>query len=89
MWMRTAALPTFRKLFGKIEVDLKEGATINVVLENNYNTYSFNGKKKLVLSTASWLGGKNNFIGIAYLAVGGLCFVLAVTFTLIYLVKPR
>ncbi|XP_076949030.1 ALA-interacting subunit 3-like [Bidens hawaiensis] len=89
VWMRTAALPTFRKLFGKIEVDLKAGDTINVVLENNYNTYSFNGKKKLVLSTSSWLGGKNNFIGIAYLAVGGLCFVLAVTFTLIYLVKPR
>ncbi|KAL8209831.1 hypothetical protein R6Q57_006563 [Mikania cordata] len=89
VWMRTAALPTFRKLYGKIEVDLQEGDTINVVIKNYYNTYSFNGKKKLVLSTASWLGGKNNFIGIAYLAVGGLCFVLAMTFTIIYLVKPR
>ncbi|XP_076926088.1 ALA-interacting subunit 3-like [Bidens hawaiensis] len=89
VWMRTAALPTFRKLYGKIEVDLQAGDTINVVMQNNYNTYSFNGKKKLVLSTASWLGGKNNFIGIAYLAVGGLCFVLAMTFTIIYLFKPR
>ncbi|KAI7742932.1 hypothetical protein M8C21_010403 [Ambrosia artemisiifolia] len=89
VWMRTAALPTFRKLYGKIEVDLQEGDTIKVVLQNNYNTYSFSGKKKLVLSTASWLGGKNDFIGIAYLAVGGLCFVLAMTFTVIYLVKPR
>ncbi|XLR35429.1 hypothetical protein S83_063329 [Arachis hypogaea] len=89
VWMRTAALPTFRKLYGKIEEDLKEGELINVTLNNNYNTYSFNGKKKLVLSTTTWLGGKNDFLGIAYLTVGGLCFFLALAFTIVYFVKPR
>nr|XP_023915502.1 ALA-interacting subunit 3 [Quercus suber] len=89
VWMRTAALPTFRKLYGKIEVDLEPNDVISVTLQNRYNTYSFNGKKKLVLSTTSWLGGKNDFLGIAYLTVGGLCFFLALIFTLVYLVKPR
>lgn len=89
VWMRTAALPTFRKLYGRIEQDLQANDVINVTLKNNYNTYSFNGKKMLVLSTTSWLGGKNDFLGIAYLTVGGLCFFLAMLFTLIYLVKPR
>jgi hypothetical protein len=89
VWMRTAALPTFRKLYGRIHVDLKQNDTITVLLENYYNTYSFGGKKKLVLSTATWLGGKNDFLGFAYLIVGGLCFFLAFAFTLLYLIKPR
>lgn len=89
VWMRTAALPTFRKLYGRIYFDLKENDTITVRLNNNYNTYSFGGKKKLVLSTATWLGGKNDFLGFAYLIVGGLCIFLAFAFTLLYFVKPR
>lgn len=88
--MRTAALPRFRKLYGKIEVDLKAGDVINVTLQNNYNTYSFNGKNKLVLSTTNWLGGKHDFLGYVYLIVGGLCFFLAIFFTYTYFfIKPR
>uniref|UniRef100_A0A6N2LQA4 ALA-interacting subunit n=1 Tax=Salix viminalis TaxID=40686 RepID=A0A6N2LQA4_SALVM len=89
VWMRTAALPTFRKLYGKIEVDLEANETINVTVGNNYNTYSFNGKKKLVLSTTSWIGGRNDFLGIAYLTVGMICLALAIGFTVVYFVKPR
>jgi LEM3 (ligand-effect modulator 3) family / CDC50 family len=89
VWMRTAALPTFRKLYGRIEEDIPANEELTVVIENNYNTYSFGGKKKLVLSTATWIGGKNNFLGVAYLTVGGLCLALALGFIILYLFKPR
>ncbi|CAH9133534.1 unnamed protein product [Cuscuta epithymum] len=89
VWMRTAALPNFRKLYGRIESDLEANQEITVVIQNNYNTYSFGGKKKLVISTATWVGGKNDFLGIAYLTIGGICFFLAISFILLYVIKPR
>lgn len=89
VWMRTAALPTFRKPYGRIEVDLEQHQIITVVIENHYNTYSFDGKKTLVLSTTSWIGGKNEFLGVAYLCVGGLCLFLAMSFLVLYVFKPR
>ncbi|KQK23950.1 ALA-interacting subunit 1 [Brachypodium distachyon] len=89
VWMRTAALPTFRKLYGRIEKDIMANDNITVVIQNNYNTYSFGGSKALVLSTTSWIGGKNNFIGIAYLTIGGLCLFLAMAFMVIYMLKTR
>ncbi|XP_059623293.1 ALA-interacting subunit 1-like isoform X2 [Cornus florida] len=89
VWMRTAAFPTFRKLYGKIEEDLKADQKITVEIQNNYNTYSFGGQKKLVLSTTSWIGGKNDFLGAAYLTVGGVCVFMAISFILLYIIKPR
>jgi hypothetical protein len=89
VWMRTAALPNFRKLYGRIEQDLEANQTISVGILNVYNTYSFKGSKKLVLSTTSWMGGKNSFLGIAYLTVGLLCMALAFLFFLIHLKNPR
>ncbi|KAK7261794.1 hypothetical protein RIF29_28114 [Crotalaria pallida] len=89
VWMRTAALPTFRKLYGKIETDLEANDEIKIVIENNYNTYEFGGTKTLVVSTTTWIGGKNPFLGMAYLFIGGLSLALAVGFILLYVIKPR
>ncbi|OEL28033.1 ALA-interacting subunit 5 [Dichanthelium oligosanthes] len=89
VWMRTAALPTFRKLYGRIEADIMASDEITVVIQNNYNTYSFGGTKALVLSTTSWIGGRNNFIGVAYVAIGGICLLLAMGFVVLYVLKPR
>ncbi|WOL07341.1 ALA-interacting subunit 5-like [Canna indica] len=89
VWMRTAALPKFRKLYGRIEADLEANEQVTVTIQNHYNTYSFEGEKTLVLSTATWIGGQNNFLGTAYLIVGSLCLVLAICFMVLYMLKPR
>ncbi|MBA0723848.1 hypothetical protein Golax_004393 [Gossypium laxum] len=88
VWMRTSALPSFRKLYGRIEEDLDVDDVVVVNLMNNYNTYSFGGKKKLVLSTSSWLGGKNDFLGHACVFVGCSSLSLAIIFMLLH-VKYR
>ncbi|CAN1299264.1 ALA-interacting subunit 1 [Linum perenne] len=82
-------LDNFYQNHRRIEGDLQVNDIIELVVENNYNTYSFGGKKWLILSTTSWIGGKNEFLGIAYLTIGGLCLFLAVTFILIYVLRPR
>ncbi|PIA41651.1 hypothetical protein AQUCO_02200230v1 [Aquilegia coerulea] len=89
VWMRTAALPSFRKLYGRIEEDLEADEVIVVNVVNNYNTYSFGGKKKLVLSTSSWLGGKNDFLGLAYIAVGSSSIFVSFVFLMLHVKNPR
>eukprot|EP01098_Paradermamoeba_levis_P012613 TRINITY_DN5550_c0_g1_i2.p1 TRINITY_DN5550_c0_g1~~TRINITY_DN5550_c0_g1_i2.p1 ORF type:complete len:321 (+),score=95.35 TRINITY_DN5550_c0_g1_i2:93-1055(+) len=89
VWMRVAALPTFRKLYGKINLELKAGDTITINIKNVYPVSGFNGKKYVVLSTMSWMGGKNPFLGIAYLVVGSVSLFLCAVFAVLQRVKPR
>lgn len=85
VWMRPAGLPNFRKLWGRItDRDLKAGTKIEVKIENNFDVSSFNGKKYLILSTVNAFGGKNSFLGISYIVLGGISIVLAVVFVIGY-----
>jgi hypothetical protein len=79
VWMRTAALPNFRKLHRIINSPMDAG-DYSFTIVQNYPVTQFGGRKKIVLSTASWIGGKNLFLAICYLVVGGLCLLLAFGF---------
>eukprot|EP01041_Mallomonas_annulata_P005651 gene5651-11401_t len=89
VWMRTAGLPTFRKLYGKINSNFKKDEEVRFAIENNFEVSSFDGKKSLVLSTIGSFGGKNSFIGIAYIVVGSVCLLLTVLFGLKQIFFPR
>jgi len=80
VWMRTAGMPNFRKLWGKIEFDLVSGLTYTLEVTSNYDVSSFKGAKYIVLSTTNAFGGKNEFLAYCYLTVGSFCIIFAILF---------
>ncbi|CAG8550915.1 2119_t:CDS:2 [Diversispora eburnea] len=70
VWMHAAGLPIFRKLYGKNET---QGLEI---------VKGYEGTKALVISTISPIGGKNPFLGCAYIIVGCISGILGVLFTI-------
>ena len=67
-----------------IAVTRRAGSTVRVAVSNRYNMYAFGGSKSVILTTNSWMGGRNNFLGAAYITVGGLCLLAALAFFLAY-----
>lgn len=89
VWMRTAGLPNFRKLWGKIKQDLDASKDYELTIQNNYKVDAFSGNKSFVLSTTNMLGGQNYFLAICYIVVGALCLVFAIIFFVAYIRKSN
>jgi hypothetical protein len=49
----------------------------------------YKGTKSVVISTVSWIGGKNAFLGWAYVGAASVFVLLAIAGTARHLIKPR
>jgi hypothetical protein len=89
VWMRTAGLPTFRKLYGKIDKKLIKGSVLTFNVNLNFEVNSFDGSKAIVISNLGEFGGKNSFLGISYIVVGSVSLLLGLLFLLKQKLSPR
>ncbi|KAL1615268.1 alkylphosphocholine resistance protein lem3 [Neofusicoccum ribis] len=89
VWMRTAGLPAFSKLAMRNDDESMSVARYQIDIRDNFNVTLYGGTKSVLLSTRTVMGGKNPFLGIAYVVVGGICIVLGAIFTATHLIKPR
>ena len=79
-WMRVAATPTFKKLWGRIETNLKKSESYTIEIKNKYKTSSFGGTKGIVFSTANEFGGKNFILSYFYIVFGVISIIIGIAF---------
>ncbi|XP_028992669.1 transmembrane protein 30C [Betta splendens] len=90
VWMREAAFPNFKKLYGilnRTNKPFKNGlpaGNYSVEISYNFPVQYFQGRKGVVLTTLTWFGGQNYFLPIAYLVTSGLILLVAVVLTVVW-----
>lgn len=89
VWMRTAGLPDFSKLSRRNDDAKMSQGMYELNITDLFPVLEYAGTKSILISTRTVLGGKNPFMGIAYVVVGGICVLMGALFTVAYLIRPR
>ncbi|KAG0289484.1 hypothetical protein BGZ96_006967 [Linnemannia gamsii] len=88
VWMRTAGWSTFLKTYGRGTEVLPKG-NYQMTIDMRFPIDTYGGKKFIVISSIGAMGGRNNFLGIAYIVVAIICAALGVVFTAFHIARPR
>ncbi|XP_036964724.1 transmembrane protein 30C [Acanthopagrus latus] len=90
VWMREAAFPNFKKLYGVLNRanppftnGLPKG-NYSIDIQYNFPVQYFRGRKEVVVTTLTWFGGQNHFLPIAYLVTSSLILLIAVVLTVLW-----
>nr|XP_024661198.1 cell cycle control protein 50C-like [Maylandia zebra] len=90
VWMREAAFPNFKKLYGILfrnDNPFTKGlpaGNYSIDITYNFPVQYFRGRKEVVLTTVTWFGGQNHFLPIAYLITSSLILLTAVVLTVVW-----
>ncbi|XP_068186187.1 transmembrane protein 30C [Antennarius striatus] len=91
IWMREAAFPNFKKLYGVLNRAQKPftrglpAGEYSIDISYNFPVQYFQGRKEVVLTTLTWFGGQNHFLPIAYLVTSSLILLTAVILTVVWM----
>ena len=80
--MRPSPFSNPRKLWGRINKDIKRNSRLEFSFNPDYN-YN-RGSRYIILSTRNIFGGKSMFLGICYIIAGGLSLMASVIFITTY-----
>ena len=81
VWMRPSPFSNPRKLWGRINKDIKQNSKLTVKIGLKYY---YGGNRYIILSTRNIFGGKSMFLGICYIIAGGLSLMASVIFITTY-----
>ncbi|KAF9630321.1 phospholipid-translocating P-type ATPase [Lasiodiplodia theobromae] len=89
VWMRTAALPNFRKMAMRNDGETMPVARYQVDVEDNYDVSSFGGTKSIVITTRGNVGSKSSNLEGFCMLVGCVTFIFGVAFAVTGRMKSR
>lgn len=91
VWLRSAGLPHFRKLYGRILTTVDEDTDLVFTIENNWDVHAVGGKKYLVVGSLSPAnsGFEAEILGVAFVVVGCISLFFGLLFTAVHFFKPR